>query len=478
MPAAAGVAACGAGRGPLEAYLGKVAFPGKGGRHDAMVSLAANLNRCGFDEAEAAEACVRRYAGGDFGRAEIERIFRDIYAKFAADHGASARRRDDGPEGVRDRAGNEKTSKNFQKLPPYFSKCAQTGENDPEVIDIHADESMRPTIREGVFCNLPALVCDILGKSENAVQRDVDVITLLTLLGTVMPSVQGRFAHAVQHTNLFFALIGEPASGKGRINRLHSVLRKYHEHVYDESRKEVEEYRRQLEEYEEAKAARRTRRARSAGQAKLMKPKEVKQRDLDICGNISKARLIQQLQANSGFCTCLFDTEIENVNTANGSDFGAYMSILNQAFHGEPIQNNTLARGAEKVKDALLSVVMSGTPSMFCRLVPSTENGSFSRFMVYRLSNEIPYIPADAEGGRWEEEAFYDEMADRVLRVARFLEQYPTRVSMTNTQLQRLNRHFSKEHVAHIIDNEAELNSCSNRMRVIIYRLCMILIPT
>ena len=60
------------------------------------------------------------------------------------------------------------------------------------------------------------------------------------------------------------------------------------------------------------------------------KPKVVKQRNLALTGNVTQARLVELLEANYPYTSCMVDTEMETVLSMFSQDFGKYNDVLNK----------------------------------------------------------------------------------------------------------------------------------------------------
>lgn len=89
----------------------------------------------------------------------------------------------------------------------------------------------------------------------------------------------------------------------------------------------------------------------------------------------------------------MVDTEMETVLSMFSQDFGKYNDVLNKSYHHEPVGSSTKSSGSFMVKRPNLALLLSGTPAMLPRLIPSTENGLFSRILMYRIPGSGTYRP-------------------------------------------------------------------------------------
>ena len=74
------------------------------------------------------------------------------------------------------------------------------------------------------------------------------------------------------------------------------------------------------------------------------------------------------------------------ISSAIGSDYGHWSDTLRKAFdHDRVAYNRRTDREYREVKKTYLSVLISGTPSQVKSLIPTAENGLFSRQIFYYM---------------------------------------------------------------------------------------------
>lgn len=109
-------------------------------------------------------------------------------------------------------------------------------------------------------------------------------------------------------------------------------------------------------------------------------------RNLIISGNISASALLSQLEANGGV-GIIFETEADTITNSIAQDWGNFSDTIRKATHHEPI---SLLRKKDKesiyISSPKLATVLSGTPDQVKSLIPSTENGLFSRFLYLSVN--------------------------------------------------------------------------------------------
>ena len=437
-----------------------------GNRHSYLVKLSSVLNNAGFSLYDAVSECVRRYGSADFPAAEVETTVNDIYRRYSASHGSCAFH----PDGTSSVPKSAKSAKSATPFPKMAQKDAEYGECD----DIELDNTLLPCFDENIYDHLPPLLTDILKCAYSRTDRDILLISSLTLLSSVSPGVKGSLGEH-DYTPAFYSIItGGSGSGKGRIAALQRMLEPWQQYIYDNSRHQVEEYEELQEAYDNYKMHKRQKQTskQPLGPAPS-KPKVVKQRNLALTGNVTQARLVELLEANYPYTSCMVDTEMETVLSMFSQDFGKYNDVLNKSYHHEPVGSSTKSSGSFMVKRPNLALLLSGTPAMLPRLIPSTENGLFSRILMYRIPGSGTYRPLTSADDSPAASEYFESWGQRVLDIGVFLDNSPTWVKFSDAQRKRLDRFFEREYYNVRSFGNEDMESTVLRYRLAIFRIGM-----
>ncbi|MDT0646942.1 DUF3987 domain-containing protein [Zunongwangia sp. F260] len=260
---------------------------------------------------------------------------------------------------------------------------------------------------------------------------EMQIISFITIFGGVFRNVVGRFRNDKLYTNLFTAIIGNPASGKGLIKWPNRIVKEIDQMLIRESRLKMDEYEERLEMY-------------NKGGIKYSEvgPKP-KLETFSIPADITPPMLVLQLFENNG-TGFVFDTEMDTmVESAKGSDT-TISPLLRKAYEGEPI---TLMRKTNRehliVPEGRLSMLQSGTPRQFFRLIPDTENGLFSRIIPYILHSDLGWKDA-LDIDDFDYEGYFAGHAQKVLDYFIELESYedPIVFELSKEQLDKFDKHF------------------------------------
>lgn len=205
-------------------------------------------------------------------------------------------------------------------------------------------------------------------------ERDMMLISFLTSISSMMRNVTGLYQNDWICPNLFSIIVAPAASGKGKMKWAKEIVLKIENELYKESKEALKEHK-LLE-----KAM------KKAGQpfTKEKPPFEL----LIIPTNITSAMLIKQLSENSGN-GLMYDTEIDSLVESNSGSLRSFSDDLRKIYEGE--QMGVMRKtGSERVKipKPKMSLLLSGTPSQFHKLIPDSENGLFSRIIAFHFKGK------------------------------------------------------------------------------------------
>ena len=151
-----------------------------------------------------------------------------------------------------------------------------------------------------------------------------------------------------------------------------------------------------------------------------------------------------------------------------------YNTALRKAAEHEAISRNRV-KGASEIKNPKLSMLLTGTFGQYKALVPSVENGYFSRLLtvVIRGTNGFDKRYVSSKGGQ---SAIPKIVGQRMLRMYEKLTQsQEIKWSLTESQKERLGEHLETEYGTFIGLLGENFHSAVIRMAVQIERIAMIL---
>ena len=355
----------------------------------------------------------------------------------------------------------ERTIKSAYNWKPYAPKKQST----------ELPTEAPPAIAAKVFDLLPAILKEGCKVLKDHRERDVFLSGALGVLSGCLPGVSGIYDGHLCYPNLFVFVIAPAASGKGALKFAKCLGSAYHDELLEISKKEKQDYKNAWVRFEIES----TKYKKGKLETQPEEPEERGFKTLFIPANSSSAMLIRHLNQNedSGI---LFESEADTLGNVLKQDWGGYSDLLRKSYHHEAISYSRKSNSDFiEISQPKLSVALSGTPGQVTSLIPSAEDGLFSRFMFYAFEIDSAWRDVSPEGRSQNFQEFYRGLSREVLGMVHFLKSYPTEFDLTKEQWKKLNETFRKlmEETNLLIGKEAL--SIVKRMGLICFRIAMIL---
>ncbi|GAB3903322.1 hypothetical protein GCM10028803_31560 [Larkinella knui] len=199
---------------------------------------------------------------------------------------------------------------------------------------------------------------------------------------------------------------------------------------------------------------------------------------LFIPANISAAAIIDQLNNNGGY-GIICETEADTLANTLKQEWGNISDILRKAFHHETISLRRKTKNEYvEINNPRLAMVLTGTPGQLRGIIPSTENGLFSRFIFYTY-HDVP---------EWRKVAPSNHTTDKEAKIEKFGQWLAERVSqlgkssiefrLTDGQWEELDVHFKGLLEKTQKELGASASAIATRLGLITFRLAMVLSAT
>ncbi len=210
-----------------------------------------------------------------------------------------------------------------------------------------------------------------------------------------------------------------------------------------------------------------------AGQALEMVRVLDEQYPMLISGDSTLPAWYKALASQNG-CGYMHESEGSVITDIWKSSAANYNTALRKAAEHEPISRNR-CNGSSEIQSPRLSMLLTGTFNQYRALVPSVENGYFSRLLtvVIRGTNPFDKRYVSSKGGQ---SAVPRIVGQRLLRTYETLMNAGEREwSLTDAQKERLGEHLQTEYATLISLLGENFHSAVIRMAVQIERIAMIL---
>ena len=235
---------------------------------------------------------------------------------------------------------------------------------------------------------LPATLHSVLEEFETPTEKQMALYAVTGLTSALMPHVWVNYADAKNYLPVMVLISFPPGSGKGKLALLVNLIRGIVKEQMEENRQLRARYKRQEKSYEKSL---------KTGNP-LEMPDKPPYRLLLVPGNITSAKLTEQLSENDGDMVLLiFESEIDALSNMMGNpQFGKDTSMmLRKVFHSETI--SLMRKGGDHydISAPKLAIVITGTHSQLPSLFNTNKDGLISRFLV--VMGDAPLIWKDVQ---------------------------------------------------------------------------------
>ena len=311
-----------------------------------------------------------------------------------------------------------------------------------------------PTFPEA---NWPKILLLIMSYATSPIQRDVMLIRALTAIGASMERyVRCPYAGKLQSPCLQSFIVAPSASGKGILSLIRLLVEPIHDEIRQQVATEVKAYKKEKAAYD----------VMGKERSKVEAPQMPKNRMFLISGNNTGTGILQNIMdANGTGLIC--ETEADTISAAIGSEYGHWSDTLRKAFdHDRLSYNRRTDQEYREVKKSYLSVLLSGTPAQVKPLIPSTENGLFSRQLFYYMHGIWAWIN-QFESGEADLEAIFTDIGLEWKKQLDLMKTHGVHtLRLTDEQKQEFNALFSDLFFRSGLANDNEMSSSIARLAV------------
>lgn len=287
--------------------------------------------------------------------------------------------------------------------------------------DLHIAKHIEPE-------NLPTMIQPIMSLAQSDAERDMLLLSLITAAGSCMPNLYFRYGLTGKkyYPNLQCFIVGSAACGKGIANLALELVSKVHEAL-----------------------------------------------PLVIAGDSSYPGFYKQLERQNGR-GYIHESEGSVITDVWRSSVANYNTALRKAAEHEPITRNR-ANNNSCIACPQLSVLLTGTFSQYKALVPSIENGYFSRLLTLIVNDQQAFSSRYVEPARGSN-GVMGTAAQQLFDLCQALyKSRPIEFSLTPDQRTRLGHHLETAYPTLMSLLGDNFHSVVLRMAVHIERIAMIL---
>ena len=229
----------------------------------------------------------------------------------------------------------------------------------------------------------PPFLNQLIDCGDSPAQRDILLLGAVTVLGaTLNKHLRILYGRKYHYPCLQTFIVAPPASGKGALTWVRHLAEPIHEAMMEEFKSLRKEYR-----LEKARWG-----SLGKERAKTPEPEEPRPKMFLIAGDNSGTGVLENLIEADGV-GLICETEADTVSTAIGTDYGHWSDTLRKCYdHDRLAFNRRMNHEYLECMKSFLSVLLSGTPAQVKPLIPSAENGLFSRQMFYYMPSITEWV--------------------------------------------------------------------------------------
>lgn len=246
-----------------------------------------------------------------------------------------------------------------------YREFRQSREED-RVLQVLDDEASKmyqtPLIEDSVFQKLPPPLNELCSLFSGR-DRDIFLLSSLAFISGIVPKCYFSHDNKRYYPNFFFAVIAPPSSGKSHANRAKKLISKIVQELKEKNEALETEFK------------------------LMLKNKEFVEKPhyqhLIMPGDSSAKAVKDLLHKNNNNSAIIAEDEIDSIVNVGRSEWGAWDDIFRKAFEHETISFNRAGDGYGSIEEPRVSAILAGTANQFYKLIPSAENGLYSRFATY-----------------------------------------------------------------------------------------------
>lgn len=220
----------------------------------------------------------------------------------------------------------------------------------------------------------PLFLQQVIDCGDSPAQRDILLLGALTVFGATLNKLLSfTYGRKSKYPCLQTFVIAPPASGKGALTWVRRLAEPIHDSLMQLYNEKMKVYRREKAQWD----------VLGKEKATTPEPEQPCMKMFLIAGDNSGAGMLENLMdANGAGLIC--ETEADTVGAAIGTDYGHWSDTLRKSFDHERLAYNRRTNHEyRECKKSYLCVLLSGTPAQVKPLIPSAENGLFSRQVFY-----------------------------------------------------------------------------------------------
>jgi hypothetical protein len=349
------------------------------------------------------------------------------------------------------------TKEGFEEMITEALKKEDEQQNDANLL------MKTPKVSKELYAVMPNIIREGAFAFNDERARDVFLTACLAALSACLPGVTGVYDGSTVYPNLLTFSLGPSASGKGALKWAKKMVEKYNDKLVTASRIAKKDYEQKLKDYKKNE---------NADKEAPRKPKFIV---FFIPGNTSYAKIIYHLEQNDG-AGLIIESEADDVGKVMKKEWGDYSTLMRKSSDNEGVSSSKKNNDEYiDVRTSKLSMALTGTYDQLPGIVPSAENGTYSRLVLYVFDRQIGWrdVSPQAEN-RVNYDKHFEELSETVLKMTEFLEKKDTIIDLLPENWAELNQTFGAWLNEVSVFESSDAQSIVIRLGKTVYRIALI----
>lgn len=282
----------------------------------------------------------------------------------------------------------------------------------------------------------PPFIKQMIDCGNSIAQRDILLLGVFTVLGgTLNKRVRVLYGQKDMYPCLQTFIVAPPASGKGALTWVRRLAEPIHEEMMARYKDSLKNYREEKNRWDSLGKKR----------SETLEPEQPPLKMFLIAGDNSGTGILENLIEADGV-GLICETEADTVSTAIGADHGHWSDTLRKCHDHERLAfNRRTNREYRECPASYLSVLLSGTPAQVRPLIPSAENGLFSRQLFYRMP-PIDELADQFEQGDEDMDSLFSDWGRQWKKLVDYLHERVNVIQfhLSDTQKEQFNSCFAR----------------------------------
>lgn len=249
-----------------------------------------------------------------------------------------------------------------------------------------------------IYDDLPSPLKGLNKLIKKPSQCDMVLMAILTILSGILKKFKVIYRGKEEGPQLYTYVLANPGQGKGIAATIKKVGMQYHKSFQEKYEYELQEYKIKFAEFKK-------------NPEDFEEPIKPTRKFLFCPGNTTKAALTAFLMGNGGY-GLFYETETDTLFSANSGEFGGFGDMLRMGYHGESFSADRkgFEDGPMEIDGLFLSLFLTSTLNQCFKLIPTSEDGLFSRFLYIFLPTTNEFENAFENEGVNEFNVMMDEL--------------------------------------------------------------------